>query len=84
MNPKVIMHIGCSLDGRIDWLKTDHFLYYRVIEDWPVDAMLSGSSTILAAEMDFSPEIEKLEDQYLVVVDSAAVGAYEPDSARSA
>lgn len=78
MNPKVILHIGCSLDGRIDWLKPDHFLYYRVIEDWPVDAMLSGSSTILAAEMDFSPEIEKLEDQYLVVVDSGGrIGEWE-------
>jgi 2,5-diamino-6-(ribosylamino)-4(3H)-pyrimidinone 5'-phosphate reductase len=70
MKPKVIVHIGCSLDGRIDWLKPDQFLYYRVIRDWAIDAMLSGSNTILAAEMDLSPRIEKLEDQYLVVVDS--------------
>jgi 2,5-diamino-6-(ribosylamino)-4(3H)-pyrimidinone 5'-phosphate reductase len=70
MKPKVILHIGCSLDGRIDWLKPDNFLYYRVMQDWSVDAMLSGSNTILAAEMDTSPEIEKQEDQYLVVVDS--------------
>ena len=70
MKPKVILHIGCSLDGRIDWLKPDNFLYYRVMQDWSVDAMLSGSNTILAAEMDTSPEIEKQEDQYLVVGDS--------------
>lgn len=43
MKPKVILHIGCSLDGRIDWLKPDNFLYYRVMQDWSVDAMLSGS-----------------------------------------
>ena len=70
MNPKVILHIGCSLDGRIDWLKPDNFLYYRVIQNWQMDAMLSGSSTILAAELDSNPVIEKLDDQYLVVADS--------------
>jgi 2,5-diamino-6-(ribosylamino)-4(3H)-pyrimidinone 5'-phosphate reductase len=70
MLPKVILHIGCSLDGRIDWLKPDNFLYYRVIQGWQVDAMISGSKTMLAAEMSMEPDVEKLEDQYLVVVDS--------------
>lgn len=70
MDPKVILHIGCSLDGRIDWLKPDNFLYYRVIQNWQVDAMLSGSNTILAAEMDPSFDIQKLDQQYLVVADS--------------
>jgi 2,5-diamino-6-(ribosylamino)-4(3H)-pyrimidinone 5'-phosphate reductase len=70
MDPKVILHIGCSLDGRIDWLKPDNFLYYHVIQNWQVEAMLSGSNTILAAEMDTSLEIEKLGQQYLVVADS--------------
>ena len=70
MKPKVILHIGCSLDGRIDWLKPDHFLYYRVIQNWQMDAMLSGSNTMLTAEMDLSAKIEKLDQQYLVVVDS--------------
>jgi 2,5-diamino-6-(ribosylamino)-4(3H)-pyrimidinone 5'-phosphate reductase len=68
--PKVILHIGCSLDGRIDWLKPDNFLYYRIIQDWQVDAMISGSNTMLAAEMSSEPNIQKLDDQYLVVVDS--------------
>ena len=70
MLPKVILHIGCSLDGRIDWLKPDNFLYYRIIQSWQVDAMISGSATMLAAEMSTDTDIEKLEDQYLVVVDS--------------
>jgi len=70
MHPKVIFHIECSLDGRIDWLKPDQFVYYRVIQDWAIDAMISGSNTILQAEMSLEKEIEKLSDQYLVVVDS--------------
>lgn len=70
MLPEVILHIGCSLDGRIDWLKPDNFLYYRVIQGWQVDAMISGSNTMLAAEMSEEADIEKLDDQYLVVVDS--------------
>lgn len=70
MLPIVILHIGCSLDARIDWLKPDNFIYYRVIQSWKVDAMISGSHTILAAEMSDDPNITKLSDQYLVVVDS--------------
>jgi 2,5-diamino-6-(ribosylamino)-4(3H)-pyrimidinone 5'-phosphate reductase len=70
MLPKVILHIGCSLDGRIDWLKPDNFIYYRLIQGWNVDAMISGSRTILAAEMFDDPDITKLSNQYLVVVDS--------------
>lgn len=70
MRPKVIFHIECSLDGRIDWLKPDQFVYYRVIQDWSIDAMISGSNTILQAEMSLEKEIEKLSEQYLVVVDS--------------
>ncbi len=70
MLPKVILHIESSLDGRIDWLKFDNFVYYRIIKDWDVDGMISGSNTMLAAEMSDDTGIAKLSDQYLVVVDS--------------
>lgn len=70
MLPKIILHIESSLDGRIDWLKFDKFVYYRVIEDWDVDGMISGSNTMLVAEMLDDTNITKLSDQYLVVVDS--------------
>ena len=70
MLPKIILHIGCSLDGRIDWLKFDNFVYYRVIQNWDVQGMLSGSNTMLAAEMSEEDNISKLSDQYLIVVDS--------------
>jgi len=69
MLPKVILHSGCSVDGRIDWLKPENFLYYRIIGNWKVDAMISGSNTMLAAEMSDDKNIKKLDDQYLVVVD---------------
>ena len=49
MLPRVIVHIGVSLDGRIDWSCGDIGLYYELAGHWPADAMLSGSETMLAA-----------------------------------
>ena len=49
MLPRVILHIGVSLDGRIDWSCGDIGLYYELAGHWPADAMLSGSNTLLAA-----------------------------------
>lgn len=70
MIPRIIIHTGCSLDGRIDWLKSDNYIYYRIMQNWKIDAMLSGSNTILAAEMSTEAEIPKINNQYLIVVDS--------------
>ena len=49
MLPKVILHTEVSVDGRMDWMLDDHFLYYRMIADWKLDAMISGSTTMLVA-----------------------------------
>ena len=49
MLPKVIIHTEVSVDGRMDRMREDNFLYYRMIEGWKIDAMLAGSNTILAA-----------------------------------
>jgi len=70
MLPKMVYHIECSVDGRIDWLKPDNFLYYRLILDWKFDAMISGSNTMLIAEMSLEKNIEKKDNQYLIVIDS--------------
>lgn len=70
MRPKIILHIECSLDGRIDWLKPDNFLYYRVIADWHIDGMISGSRTLQLAEMSEEGDKPKQSQQYLVIVDS--------------
>jgi len=47
--PRVILHTEVSVDGRMDWIQDDTFLYYRVIDVWSIDAMISGSATMLAA-----------------------------------
>jgi 2,5-diamino-6-(ribosylamino)-4(3H)-pyrimidinone 5'-phosphate reductase len=47
MLPKVILHNAVSVDGRLDWFSPDVGLYYEVASRWDVDAMLSGSETIL-------------------------------------
>ncbi len=75
MLPKVIIHTEVSVDGRMDRLGDDGFLYYRLIASWPIDAMLSGSRTMLAAyphsDTGNEPPPEKSPDlQRLVVVDS--------------
>jgi 2,5-diamino-6-(ribosylamino)-4(3H)-pyrimidinone 5'-phosphate reductase len=49
MLPRVIIHNGVSLDGRMDGYTADIGLYYRLAGTWEVEAMLSGSNTILAA-----------------------------------
>jgi 2,5-diamino-6-(ribosylamino)-4(3H)-pyrimidinone 5'-phosphate reductase len=48
MLPHVIVHNMVSVDGRMDWIKPDLGLYYEVAGRWQVDAILSGSETILA------------------------------------
>ena len=75
MLPHVILHNAVSADGRMDWPTIDLGLYYELAAQWPVDAMLSGSETILAAyaatpaaapAAEPSPEAQAV----LVVVDS--------------
>jgi len=80
MLPHIFIHNEISLDGRIDWMADDHGLYYETIYRWPVDAMLSGSQTMLGAvdlataeDADaFIPAARNFDDlrQLLVVVDS--------------
>ena len=81
MLPHIFIHNEISLDGRIDWMADDQGLYYETIYRWPVDAMLSGSNTILDAipelaantpAEEFIPAAKNFADerQLLVVVDS--------------
>lgn len=82
MLPRVILHVETSVDGRMDWLKVDMGLFYELADLWKPDAMLSGSSTMLAAyasqedpETDegvLEPPVGEPNDtrQRLVVVDS--------------
>ncbi len=78
MLPRVVLHTEVSVDGRMDWMLDDDFIYYRAIADWQVDAILTGSATMLAAyseadapEMLTTPPPEKPQNmQRMLVVDS--------------
>jgi len=81
MLPHVILHIGMSVDGRIDWGVGDEGLYYELAARFNADAMLTGSRTMLAAystqdtphegeEPLESRELHPLHVPLLVIVDS--------------
>jgi 2,5-diamino-6-(ribosylamino)-4(3H)-pyrimidinone 5'-phosphate reductase len=83
MLPKVVLHNGVTVDGRMDWSTSegDIGLYYELAAYWKADAMLSGSDTLLAAysadqmpEHEANnvgpPELHPLHVPLLVVVDS--------------
>jgi 2,5-diamino-6-(ribosylamino)-4(3H)-pyrimidinone 5'-phosphate reductase len=82
MLPHVILHVGMSLDGRLDWTSIDQGLYYEIAARLAPDAILSGSNTILAADIpeeipeeyrEMAAEMESQPDesrQLLAVVDS--------------
>jgi 2,5-diamino-6-(ribosylamino)-4(3H)-pyrimidinone 5'-phosphate reductase len=56
MLPYVVLHIGVSVDGRIDWgLGTDN-PYYELVQQFGADTDLSGSNTILKAHLPKEPE----------------------------
>jgi len=79
--PHVIVYNGASVDGRLDWGLGDEGLYYEFVSRWNVDAMLSGSNTILVAQfpealaespvaLEPSPSDAADARQLLVIVDS--------------
>jgi len=80
MLPHITIHNEMSLDGRFDWMSDDHGLYYETISRFQVDAMLSGSNTMVEALKnmesnalagEFTPAAKNFIDprQLLVVVD---------------
>lgn len=56
MQPYVILHIGISLDGRIDWGGGSDNPYYELVEQFGVDTDISGSNTILQASFPDDPQ----------------------------
>ncbi|MFN2237329.1 MAG: dihydrofolate reductase family protein [Anaerolineales bacterium] len=81
MLPYISIHNEMSLDGRFDWMADDQGLYYETIDRFQVDAMLSGSYTMLEAQnnmgnntfkKEYMPAAKDFSDerQLLVVVDS--------------
>lgn len=56
MLPYVILHMGISLDGRIDWGGGADNPYYELVEQFSVDTDVSGSNTILTAQIPEDPQ----------------------------
>jgi 2,5-diamino-6-(ribosylamino)-4(3H)-pyrimidinone 5'-phosphate reductase len=54
----VILHNAVSVDGRVHWFSPDVGLYYEVASRWDVDAILSGSETILEGFEDVDDQAE--------------------------
>jgi 2,5-diamino-6-(ribosylamino)-4(3H)-pyrimidinone 5'-phosphate reductase len=61
MLPRVILHNMVSVDGRTDWFSPNIGLYYEIASRWQVDAILSGSETILAGMAELEPPPEDVE-----------------------
>lgn len=82
MLPRVILHSGVGVDGRMDWFSGDVGLYYELAGRWEAEAMLSGSNTVLAAfAAEMVPPADEAADEpgppgpndprpWLVIVDS--------------
>jgi 2,5-diamino-6-(ribosylamino)-4(3H)-pyrimidinone 5'-phosphate reductase len=80
MRPRVIIHNGVSLDGRLDWYTGDVGLYYELAARFQAGATLCGSNTILTAfvsenlapgaEPDQALPPESKPDHWLIIVDS--------------
>ncbi len=56
MLPYVILHMGISLDGRIDWGGGSDNPYYELVQQFEVDTDISGSNTILTAQFPEDPQ----------------------------
>ncbi len=80
MLPYVILHIGLSVDGRIDWGGGADNPYYDLVRQFGADTDISGSTTMLTAFLPEDPQtafgdnysqwIELPDRPRLAVVDS--------------
>jgi 2,5-diamino-6-(ribosylamino)-4(3H)-pyrimidinone 5'-phosphate reductase len=56
MLPRVILHMGVSVDGRYDWAVAHDSPYYEIVQLLEADADLSGSQTMLKAYLPDDPK----------------------------
>ncbi|MFN2292451.1 MAG: RibD family protein [Anaerolineae bacterium] len=62
MLPRVILHNGVSLDGRVDGYQGGIGQFYQVASAFQADAMLSGSDTLLIAYASAASPDEQAEE----------------------
>ncbi|MGE5123176.1 MAG: dihydrofolate reductase family protein [Acidobacteriaceae bacterium] len=56
MLPYVILHMGISVDGRIDWGGGSDNPYYELVDQLGADTDISGSNTIIQAQFPDDPQ----------------------------
>ncbi len=71
MLPYVIIHIGLSVDGRIDWGGGSDNPYYDLVREFKVDTDISGSNTVLKAFLPEDPQnaFGQVYDQWIQIPD---------------
>ena len=63
-----------SLDGRVEWIEKQNFLYYRVLTGWDIDAMLADAETLLSTGLkEVSGDVDNYNDQTIIVLDKNGV-----------
>ena len=67
MLPYVILHMGISVDGRIDWGLGSDNPYYELVSQFDADTDISGSNTILQAQFPDDPQaaLGKLYEEWI-------------------
>ncbi|OPY34186.1 MAG: 2,5-diamino-6-ribosylamino-4(3H)-pyrimidinone 5'-phosphate reductase [Methanomassiliicoccales archaeon PtaU1.Bin124] len=77
MRPRTIVYNATSVDGRITGFDADLEAYYGEAMNWPTDAVLVGSNTIITSEEGFDKEdkapsrsYKKKEGVLIVIPDS--------------
>ncbi len=74
MRPKIIIHSEMSVDGRVEWIEKQNFLYYRILTGWDIDAMITDADTLLCSELrDLNKEVDNYNDQTIIVLDKSGV-----------
>ncbi len=68
MLPYVVLHMGISVDGRIDWGGGSDNPYYELVEQFGVDTDISGSNTISTAQFPDNPQkvLGKVYDDWII------------------
>ena len=80
MLPRVILHNAVSADSRIDWIKPDPGLFYKLVSRWNEDTTLVGSDTILNPAGNIPPEDESVFEPSAELPDDKRPVLVVPDS----
>jgi 2,5-diamino-6-(ribosylamino)-4(3H)-pyrimidinone 5'-phosphate reductase len=81
--PRVILHNGVSLDGRVDGYQGGIGQFYQVASAFQADAMLSGSDTLLVAYASSPQPNEEMAEESLAEPTAAPDTVQDGDDSRA-